>query len=421
MSPIELVLANPARLDEELSLFFQPQETPIAKKYMDALRASQGLAIYNPDRFYNFPNGLLDRRTLSDRINHCVDAINGYTPGLIALRAEPNMDQARLNALHHYFEILRGPVLAPTEFMVQAPLRVKLALEQLNLSIHHFEDHERNEGVVRAGQVPAARIVLTFSKRPRHPLADEDFAHFTKKRSFGSWNINYCEVGKPIWDVYQDKDEVIGDSNVRPLRYYSADAALDFGATVTDAEHKVMMDQFWQWWATNEATLRRLGFERDDPKNAIGAIPVAQLVRDRGAIADKADDQVRELVSRFQYLSRVICHDAVELTDVQRSLERTLSERLARRPDLVRRLNASYQLRITGDGGGEWVIDLTRGEKGFVGRGSMKSPSIEITMAAADFLEVASGRLSTQMAIVQSKLRFEGPLSLALELRELIG
>jgi hypothetical protein len=421
MSLIELVLAKPESVDDELSLLFQLRDTAIAKKYGDALAASQQLSIYNPHRFYNFPNSGIDRQALAERINQCVAAVNGYAPGLITVRAEAQMDQDRLNRLHHYFEILRGPVLAPAEFMRRAPLSVKLALEQLNLAIHHFESYERNELATGRGTEPSAAIVVTFDRRQRQALADEDYAHFTKQTAFGSWHINYCEVGKPLWDVYQDQDKVIGDANVRPLRYYSPDAAVDFGPTKTAAEHAAMREGLWTRWTENEPTLRRLGFERGDPKNAIGSIPVADLIRDRGAIAGKSDAEIRTLIGRHQYVCRVVFHEDHAPNDVRSIFEMRIVRRLAKRPDLARRINGSYQISLSGAGGGTWVIDLTKRDTGEVRQGTLDTSEIKMRMSVPDFLDLSRGKLETQMAIVQGKLQFEGPLRLALELRQLIG
>ena len=421
MSTIELVLANPESLEDELSLFFELRNTPIALKYKDVLIESERLAITNPDRFYNFPHGRLDRHALAARINHCVDAVNGFAPGVIPLKAEPHMDQDRLNRLHHYFEVLRGPILSSPEFMRCAPLNVQVALEHLNLNIHQFEWYERAEEALRQGQTPDAFVVVTFYRRQRHLLADEDYAEFTKRRVFGTWCINYCEVGKPLWDVYQDKDEVVGDANIRPLRYYSPDAAIEFGATATDAEHASMMAEFRNWWARNEAALQRLGFEMDDPRNGIGAIPVADLVRDRGSMAGRSDEEIRDLVGRHQYVARVVCEDDSGPSDTRRIFEKRVPARLEARPDLVRRIGGSYQFKLTGEGGGNWVVDLTKGDKGEVHRGTMDGCQLEVNMSAADFIELCRGRSSTQMAIVQGKLRFEGSWRLLLELRQLFG
>jgi hypothetical protein len=421
MAVIEFVLAKPEDLDRELALFFALRNTPIAHKYFAALVEAQMLTIKSPDRIHNFPNTRFDRHTISDQINQCVDAINRYAPGLMPLRAEPQMSQERLNRLHHYFEVLRGPVEGPREFYLRAPASVQAALRQLNLLIHRFEDYERNEKRLREGRPPEASIYVTFEQRERYPLAEGDYAHFTKRKTFGGWYINYCEVGKPIWDVYQDADDVVGDANVRPLRFYSAESVVEFGPTTTETEHELMLAKFGAWWDEHAVMLSRLGFSKGDPANAVGAIPVADLDRGRGAVEGKSEEEIRELIGAHQYISRVVCHDVRERSEAARILEERLPKRLSERPELAWRIKASYQIRLTGEGGGTWSVDLSRGPGGYIGRGAMENPSIKVDMTVADFIELARGAVSPQMAIVQGKLRFEGPARLALELRQMVG
>jgi hypothetical protein len=298
---------------------------------------------------------------------------------------------------------------------------VQAALKQFNLLIHRFEDYERSEQRSRNGLPPKAHMVLGFEERPRYPLADDDYLQCTKQLTFGAWYLAYCETGKPLWDVFQDKDEIIKEVDIRPLHYYSAEGHVEFGATMTDQEHETLMAPFWAWWEQNEAKLRRLGFEKGNPKNAIGMIPVADLDRQRGAVAGKSEDEIRELIGRYQYMSRVVCHGASAQSEAARVFQERVPKRLAKRPELAWRINARYQFCVTGETGGNWVVDLTSGQTPYVGPGSLANPDIKVTMSEQDFMDLARGVVSTQMAIVQRKLQFEGPMRLALEVRQILG
>jgi hypothetical protein len=308
MPAIELVLVKPKAPEEKLSLFFNLHNNLTARKYFRALQEciAENNKIYDPDRFYNFPNSPRDRHWIAAQINRCIDVINDYSPGLIKHRAASHMNQELMNHLHHYFEVHRGPILNPPKFFSDAPMGVKRALEDLNLLIHRYEDFERNEDYLSKGWDPAAKIVLTYDERRyRYDLEDEDYRLFTKRTVFGRWYINYCEVGKPLWDFYQDQDEVIGDSNILPLRYLSGDAMIEFSRTMTEEDHQHLMQKFWAWWDKNEKTLSRLGFKKHDPRNAIGEIPVADLDRTRGAVAGLSEKDIRELIGSYQLMSRV--------------------------------------------------------------------------------------------------------------------
>jgi hypothetical protein len=148
---------------------------------------------------------------------------------------------------------------------------------------------------------------------------------------------------------------------------------------------------------------------------------VADLIRDQGHIAGKSDDEVRALISRHQYMSRVRLDDNHPSDAVRQVFEERLPARLSAKPALGRQINGSYQICLTGEGGGSWVIDLTRGDHGEVRRGTLDDADIRVTMAVDDFVDLARGKLEIQMAIVRGKLQFEGHLQLALWLRQLVG
>lgn len=422
MSLFELVLAKPDCLDEELSLFYKPRETSIGRKYFDALVEGQSLTILNQNRLHNFPGSSFDRHSIPEQLNQCIDAINGYAPGIITLRAAAQMTQDHLNRLHYYFEILRGTVLNPPEFWLRAPVHVQAALKQLNLLIHRFEDFERSEQRLREGLPPKAHMVLGFEERPRYRLADEDYLQCTKQLRFGAWYLAYCEVGKPLWDVFQDKDDVIKDADIRPLHYYSAEGHIEFGASMPDDEHERLMAPFWRWWDENEAKLANLGFKKGDPKNAIGMIPVADLDRDRGRLQGLSENEIRSLIGGYQFMSRVVCHgDQSPRSEAANAFQVRIPKRLAKRPEIARRVNALYQFCLTGDGGGSWVVDLRKEPTPHIAPGTVEKPDIKVTMTTDDFMELARGAISTQMAIVRGKLQFDGPMRLALEVRQMLG
>ena len=100
--------------------------------------------------------------------------------------------------------------------------------------------------------------------------------------------------------------------------------------------------------------------------------------------------------------------------------EKHIPERLSKKPEVVESINNSYQFDLTGDGGGKWVVDLTK-PGGEVTEGEKEDAGVVVTMAASDFVALVEGKLNGQMAFLQGKLKIKGDMSLALKLQQVLG
>ncbi len=266
-----IILTN--KNNQTFSLDFEVYNTSIGKRWYAALvkQVLYNNKIYETDRFYGFPNENWNEEKIITELNECITKINSNKK-VIDHSAYVGMSQDQLNHLHHYFENLRGGILSPSDFWSHADQEVKNALERYNIIIHRAEDFYHN----CQSKKLSPRIVCTFLNTQRYQLLDEDFQHFTMLRTFGEVYINYCEVGKPLYDVYKDGDNIVGEDNIRPLKYYSADFRVHFHEKTQKDVDKFLLGMN-QWWDNNHDHLGELGFTKNDPKNAIGHIPVAKL------------------------------------------------------------------------------------------------------------------------------------------------
>jgi hypothetical protein len=285
---------------EEYTLTYRVYDNDISVRWFESLK-DQVLNISNksaePDRLYNFPDDVWSEEKLVNELNSCIEIINKRNK-VITHTAYVGMPQEQLNHLHHYFENLRGGTLTPAEYWEVADEEEQIALERYNIIIHRAENFYHNQN---AGSY-YPRLVFRFKDRKRYELSEDDYQHFTLHRKFGEVYINYCEVGKPLYDVYKDGDDVVGEDNIRPLKWYSPDFTAYFHDRGSNSVNRFLkgMDE---WWDRNDNYLTVLGFTKGDPRNAIGNIPVAMLETDLSN-----EDVIYSLVE-FNKMDRVEIHE----------------------------------------------------------------------------------------------------------------
>gem|GEM_PF-2970 len=97
-----------------------------------------------------------------------------------------------------------------------------------------------------------------------------------------------------------------------------------------------------------------------------------------------------------------------------------MGQRVAENPNLVQRINATFQFHIDGDPGGDWVVDLKQGD-GDVRSGVIENADCTISMAEGDFVDLAHGKLNAMAAFAQGKIKVQGNPMLATKLQGLFG
>lgn len=90
--------------------------------------------------------------------------------------------------------------------------------------------------------------------------------------------------------------------------------------------------------------------------------------------------------------------------------------------DAATQPNAIYQFNVTGDGGGEWNLDLTKGKTTeFVGKGTHDSPGATITVSSEDWLGMLNGSLNPMQAFMSGKIKIDGDMTLAMSLQQVMN
>jgi putative sterol carrier protein len=105
------------------------------------------------------------------------------------------------------------------------------------------------------------------------------------------------------------------------------------------------------------------------------------------------------------------------MADIQQFFSEYLPNKIAGNPELIEKVNASYQFDL--EGAGVWTVDLTGGE-GVVREGPTDEPGCVVTCAAADFETLLDNPMSAMMLFTMGKLQVSN-VSLAMSLQELLG
>jgi hypothetical protein len=240
----------------------------------------------DPNRFYNFPSYGPTAKMIMFDLQRIVNLIAPHLPESVEPMPD-EINQDYLNYLHNIFERYHGLYdQQNTLFWLQAPETAQRALSELNIAIHRFET---------LGGIP--RFVGTWRGKPnRYKFADEDFALFRLEENWGDLRLNYCEIGKTIQDLANDGDRYISEDAFQPMHHYCFDFTVRFN-TKPDDYFQQQQDLIWRYYDQHSNFFQKRGFQRHDPKLALGSITIGHLIYNDAAAVIDAIDRNQRLVN----------------------------------------------------------------------------------------------------------------------------
>jgi putative sterol carrier protein len=84
--------------------------------------------------------------------------------------------------------------------------------------------------------------------------------------------------------------------------------------------------------------------------------------------------------------------------------------------DAAKGMKSVIQLDLTGDGGGQYHIQIKDGACS-VAEGTHAAPDMTLTMTASDYVDMALGKLHGQMAYMSGRLKIAGDLNLTMKMQ----
>lgn len=293
----QLVLADSK--NQQHAIRFDILPTSVARRWAESLVfANRQSSIRENNRLYNFPHPELsaeDRIVAS--IDGCVRSINRKFPSLIPWTVDRADPQGSVNRIHTFFaDTGHGgghvtPELAPV-------------WNELNNSLHAYESLIRSRELEKSGAGPAANAVVTWHDPIYQPLEGDDYKQFTVAKRFGTAYVNYCQIGRHIFELFLAGDDVAADEHVLPLRRLSADTYFWFGPTTGPKTLEKRERDIEEWFKKNETRFESLGFCWGDPGLAIGWVPVATIEGDF-----KTAEAQRALLGRLSGVERILSFD----------------------------------------------------------------------------------------------------------------
>lgn len=78
-------------------------------------------------------------------------------------------------------------------------------------------------------------------------------------------------------------------------------------------------------------------------------------------------------------------------------------------PEAAQNITATYQLDLSGEGGGIYWVKVSGGYAAS-GEGKAENPTVTMKASAEDFIRLATGQLSPTAAVMERKLRITGDM-----------
>lgn len=290
---MEVQLGNDQGLSTVLK--YQIRDTEAAQIWAQCLSHDASNGFREDDRFYNFPN---QSRSNIDYLCQELEALTlklqSFHPELKFPRLDKLNLQQSINHLHINFAHGHHVTMHINK-------ENELYWDRFNILLHEIESVMMNEKTSQHLTNSLSRIVFTFKNMRTVPIPDNSYKDFTLGIDFGVAYVNYCQVGRHFLEMFDANDDQLADEHILPLRSISADTSLWFGPTLGSYHEINKMNKMKEWFEHRKDRFNTLGFFWDDPKLALGRIPVARLTEQIYTAAE-----IKRFAERLAVFNKVV-------------------------------------------------------------------------------------------------------------------
>lgn len=326
---VKVVLRNPLEKSQQVEYKIAVNDSPIGKLWYSALvdLLKQNKYLEKNFCFLGFPNSQRDMEYICQELSWAKHKINDFFRGeytieenFVPSTLRPdgiNPDQNLMNQLHNHFEHLQGTVWGLSDWYKRADYETKFAIRQLNNLCHEAESlmlSQRKQ--VQAPEWVRPSQITTFlnAQRLEFPYdLKQTFSEERYDRKFGAVYLHWAQIGKTIYEVYNDEQGVDIDQTtcdaITHLRYYSGEFDIEWGRNIcyggSHPWHNKRMSNFRNW-------LNRNNFNTEDPEYNYGYHEVGQVQLAESFGTDNPQ-QVWDILSRHLDIYKIVT-DEVECT-----------------------------------------------------------------------------------------------------------
>jgi hypothetical protein len=326
---VKVILRNPLNKTQQVDYKIAVNDSPMGKLWYSALvdLLKQNKYLEKNFCFLGFPKSQRNLEYICKELTWAKSEINNFFRGEYTIEENYsphdlrpdgfNPNQDLMNKLHNHFEHLQGTVWGLSEWYKRADYTTKFAIRQLNNLCHEAESlmlSQRKEIQTPEWVRPSQITTFLNAQRIEFPYElKQTFSEERYDRKFGTVYLHWAQIGKTIYEVYNDEQGVDIDQAtcdaITHLRYYSGEFDIEWGQDICYGGlhpwHNKRMSNFRNW-------LNRNNFNIEDPDYNYGYHEVGQVQLTESFGTDNPQ-QVWDILSNHLDIYKIVT-DEVECT-----------------------------------------------------------------------------------------------------------